>query len=144
MDKQDEGLKLLKDINDINKYIKELQEKIEMIQTELVSTTVKPKEVDVQSSGSQDPMADKVIKKLEYIKLLEEQQALLISKRSLAFKVLTRLDNEQKRILFYMYFDEYPHTIEETAEHIGYSYKWMWEKIHAAEQRFMEMYSLMC
>ena len=50
-DKQDEGLKLLKEIRSINRMIDELQMQIDEIYSMLTSTTVKPKEVNVQSSG---------------------------------------------------------------------------------------------
>ena len=50
MDKQDEALKLLKDIRHINGMIMRLQEQIDEIYTALTNATVKPKEIDVQTS----------------------------------------------------------------------------------------------
>ena len=61
MDKQDEALKLLKDIRHITRQIELVAEEIEQSYTRLTNTTVKAKEIDVQTSLPSDPMADGVI-----------------------------------------------------------------------------------
>ena len=72
MDKQDEALKLLKEIRHINHMIENIQEQIDEIYTTLTNTTVKPKEINVQNSLPSDPMADMVINAVEYQKTLQE------------------------------------------------------------------------
>ena len=84
MDRQDEALKLLKDIRHINHLIEQLQEDIDKIYTSLTNTTIKPKEIDVQVSLPSDPMADKIAQAVEYQNLLQEYQAELIKKKTIA------------------------------------------------------------
>ena len=83
-DKQSEGLKLLKDIRTINRQIEELQELIDAVYTSLTNATVKPKEIQVQTSLPADPMADKVAMVVEYQKTLEDYQLSLVEKQMMA------------------------------------------------------------
>ena len=74
MDKQDEALKLLKDIRQINHLIETIQEQIDRIYTTLTNATVKPKIIDVQTSLPEDPMADMLIKAIEFQDQLQKHQ----------------------------------------------------------------------
>lgn len=139
MDKQDEALKLLKDIKNISHLIEQLQEQIEVTYTELTNTTVKPKEINVQVSLPSDPMAEKVVQLVEYQNELQEQQAELIAKKNTAIRVVKRLEIEEQQLLLYRYFKGL--TIEQVADKMGFaSYHWTWEKIHRAETSFIENY----
>ena len=141
MDKQDEALRLLKDIKHINHLIVRLQEQIDEIYTSLTNATVKAKEIDVQTSLPSDPMADKVIQAVEYEKQLEDYQKELIERKNIALGIIRQLsiDDQQYIVLKYMSNK----TIEEIGQIVGYAYRQTWENIHRAEQQFIEIYSQM-
>lgn len=140
MDKQDEGLKLLKEIRTINHLIEDLQMQIDEVYTMLTSATVKPKDVNVQTSKAPDPMADKVIEILEYQTRLQEHQSQLVEKKNIALKIVSQMDVDMQQVLLLRYFKGY--SVEETGERIGYTYRWAWEKIHQAEEVFIQMYAM--
>lgn len=141
MDKQDEALRLLKDIKHINHLIVRLQEQIDEIYTSLTNATVKAKEIDVQTSLPSDPMADKVIQAVEYERQLEDYQRELIERKNVALGIIRQLsiDDQQYIVLKYMSNK----TIEEIGQIVGYAYRQTWENIHRAEQQFIEIYSQM-
>lgn len=141
MDKQDEALRLLKDIKHINHLIVRLQEQIDEIYTSLTNATVKAKEIDVQTSLPSDPMADKVIQAVEYERQLEDYQKELIERKNVALGIIRQLsiDDQQYIVLKYMSNK----TIEEIGQIVGYAYRQTWENIHRAEQQFIEIYSQM-
>lgn len=138
MDKQDEALKLLKDIRHTSIMIEELQEEIDKIYTMLTSTTIKPKEINVQSSGDSDPMATKMIMILEYQEKLQNYQQELCEKKLHALKIIQQMDIEKQQIITLRYYKGY--TVERIGEQVGYTYRWAWEKIHEAEQDFITIY----
>ena len=141
MDRQDEALNLLKDIRHINYLIDRLQEQIDSIYTSLTNATVKPKEIDVQTSLPSDPMADKIIKIVEYEKQLEDYQKELIERKNIALGIIRQLsiDSQQYIILKYMSNK----TIDQIANIVGYGSRQTWENIHKAEQQFIDIYSQM-
>lgn len=138
MDKQDEALKLLKDIRHITSMIMRLQEQIDEIYTALTNATVKPKEINVQTSLPTDPMADRVIKAVEFQKELQEYQIELISRKNKALNVIRQMNIDNQQLLLLRYFKGY--SIEEVGQNVGYTYKWAWEKIHQAEEEFIGIY----
>lgn len=138
MDKQDEALKLLKEIRSINHMIDELQMQIDEIYSMLTSTTVKPKIVDVQSSGDPDPLATKMCKVLEYQEKLQTYQAELCENKLIAIKIIEQMSINNQQILILRYFKGY--SVEIIADRISYTYRWAWEKIHEAEQEFIAIY----
>ena len=138
MDKQDEALKLLKDIRHITSMIMRLQEQIDEIYTALTNATVKPKEIDVQTSLPSDPMADRVIKAVEFQKELQKYQIELISRKNKALNVIKQMNIDNQQLLLLRYFKGY--SIEEVGQNVGYTYKWAWEKIHQAEEEFIGIY----
>lgn len=138
MDRQDEALKLLKDIRHINHLIERVQEQIDEIYTTLTNTTVKPKEVDVQTSLPEDPMADKVIKAVEYQKQLQEYQAELIDRKNKALTIVKQMNIDNQQLLLLRYFKGY--SVEDVGKKTGYTYRWAWEKIHVAEEEFIMIY----
>lgn len=137
-DKQDEGLKLLKEIKNINHMIEELQMQIDEIYSMLTSTTVKPKDVNVQSSGDPDPLATKMAIIIEYQEKLQAYQVELCQKKMLVINVFQQMTIENQRIITLRYFNGY--SIEAIAQKIGYEYRWTWEKIHEAEREFISIY----
>lgn len=139
MDRQDEALKLLKDIRHINHLIERLQEQIDEIYTNLTNATVKPKEIDIQTSLPADPMADKVIKVVEYEKQLEDYQKDLIERKNIAIGIIRQLDIDSQQYLILKYLSN--KTIEEIGRIVGYAYRQTWENIHKAEQQFIDIYS---
>lgn len=138
MDKQDEALKLLKDISTINKQIVQLQELIDSVYTSLTNATVKPKEINVQTSLPADPMADKVAEIVEYQKTLEDYQLSLVEKQMMAIKIIQQMNVEYQHLLHLRYFKGW--SIEAIGDSVGYTYRWAWEKIHLAEKEFISLY----
>jgi DNA-directed RNA polymerase specialized sigma24 family protein len=138
MDKQDEALKLLKDIRHINHLIEQLQEDIDRIYTSLTNTTIKPKEIDVQTSLPSDPMADKIAQAVEYQNQLQEYQADLINRKNIALKIIKQMDIDEQQLLLLRYFKGY--SVEDVGIKVGYTYRWAWERIHKAEENFIVLY----
>lgn len=138
MDKQDEALKLLKDIRHITRTIDELQMQIDATYTMLTNTTVKPKQIDVQTSLPSDPMADKICTLIEFQETLQDYQSELITQKNIAIKIIRQMEIEKQQVLLLRYFKNY--SIEEVGEKVGYTYRWAWEKIHQAEEEFISLY----
>lgn len=138
MDKQDEALKLLKNIKHINELIEQLQEDIDRIYTALTNTTIKPKEIDVQTSLPADPMADKIAQAIEYQSEIENYQHELIEMKSKALKVIKQMDIKDQQYIILKYFNH--KTIDQIGEIVGYAFRQTWENIHHAEQQFIEIY----
>jgi len=138
MDKQDEALKLLKNIRHITRTIEELQMQIDATYTMLTNTTVKPKQIDVQTSLPSDPMADKICTLIEFQETLQDYQSELINQKNVAIKIIRQMEIEKQQVLLLRYFKNY--SIEEVGEKVGYTYRWAWEKIHQAEEDFISIY----
>lgn len=138
MDKQDEALRLLKDIKHINHLIEQLQEQIDEIYTNLTNATVKPKEIDVQTSLPADPMADKVAQVVEYQAQLQDYQDELIKRKTIALNIIKQMEIDKQQLLLLRYFKGY--SVEEVGNKSGYTYRWAWEKIHQAEEDFISIY----
>lgn len=138
MDKQDEALKLLRNIRRIDHVVKMLQEQIDKIYATLTNATVKPKDINVQSSLPNDPMADMVIQAIEYQKQLQEHQMDLINSKNKALEVIRRMDIDNQQLLLLRYFKGY--SVEEVGIKVGYTYRWAWERIHEAEEEFIGLY----
>lgn len=141
MDKQDEALKLLKNIRHINHLIEQLQDQIEEIYTTLTNTTVKAKDIDVQTSLPSDPMADRVIKVVEYEKQLEDYQKELIERKNIAIKIIRQLNVDSQQYIILKYLSN--KTIDQISSIVGYGSRQTWENIHKAEQQFIDIYSQM-
>ena len=139
MDRQDEALKILKDIRHIYRLIEQLQEDIDRIYTSLTNTTVKPKEIDIQTSLPADPMADKVALMVEYEKKLEAYQLDLIERKNLVIDTIKTMDVDNQQYIILKYMNN--KTIDQIASIVGYGSRQTWENIHKAEQQFIEIYS---
>ena len=139
MDRSDEGLKLLKNIKHINILIEKLQEDIDNIYTSLTNTTIRAKEVDVQTSLPADPMADKIAQAVEYQTLIENYQHELIELKTVALDIIKQMEIKDQQYLILKYFNR--KTIDEIGEIVGYAYRQTWENIHLAEQQFIEIYN---
>jgi len=115
-----------------------LQEQIDKLYTTLTNATVKPKEINVQSSLPSDPMADMVIQAIEYQKQVQEYQMELINSKNKALEVIRRMDIDNQQLLLLRYFKGY--SVEEVGTKVGYTYRWAWERIHEAEEEFIGLY----
>ena len=131
-------MKLLNDIKTINRQIEQLQELIDSVYTSLTNVTVKPKEIQVQTSLPADPMADKLAEIVEYQKTLEEYQQKLVGEKILAIKIIQQMSVENQHLLLLRYFKGW--SIEAIGDNVGYTYRWAWEKIHQAEEEFIALY----
>jgi len=138
MDKQDEALKLLKDIRHITRQIELVAQEIEKSYTRLTNTTIKPKIIDVQSSLPADPMADGVIEMIEFEKQLDEYQKNLLNKRSVFFSIMGNISVESQVYLTLRYLQG--KSVEEIGDEQGYGYRRAWDKLHEAETEFIEKY----
>lgn len=139
MTKEDEGLKLLKDCRSITHQIETLQEQIDQIYATLTSNTSKAKEINVQSSLPSDPMADSIIKMLEYQSTLEKYQAELCQKKTRCINIIMQMDIKEQQLLTIRYIRG--KSIEKTAEETDKSYYWTWQQLNKAEEHFCEIYS---
>ena len=138
MDKQDEALKLLKEIRRINHVIEVLQEQIDKIYATLTNATVKPKDIYVQTSLPTDPMAEIVIQAIEFQKQLQEHQLELVERKNKALNVIRQMEIDHQQLLLLRYFKGY--SVEDVGIKVGYTYRWAWEKIHQAEEEFIGIY----
>lgn len=133
------GVEFLEQIRLINDVIKGLRMEIENINTLLTNTTVKPKEVDVQTSLPSDPMADNVIKKLEY----EEKLAANINKqikiKTEAIALIDRMSPEDKGVLIFKYINCM--RIKEIAEEMDAGQTLVKSRLKEARKRFNELYA---
>lgn len=136
--KEDEALKLLKDIKAMTYTIRALGDQIERLYTSLTSTTIKLKEVDVQSSGDPDPMGTRMAEIVEYQEQILEHQRLLCTKKKLALDIVKSMEFKYQSYIVSKYFNG--KTIEEIADDQEKSYRWTWEMMHGAEEQFVEKY----
>lgn len=139
MAKQDEAIKLLKDIRHISHIIEVAEEEISRLYTALTSTTIKPKEVDVQTSINLDPLGDKMAKIIEYQENLKRYHFELLTKKGIALDILKTMDAEEQEILLLRYFKGL--TVEATAEELNMSYFGAWKKLNRVEEQFCELYA---
>lgn len=139
MAKQDEAIKLLKDIRHISHIIEVAEEEIDRLYTALVSTTIKPKEVDVQTSINPDPLGDKMAKIIEYQEKLKSYHGDLLEKKGLALEILKSMEAEEQEVLLLRYFKGL--TVEATAEELGMTYFGTWKKLNRVEEHFCEKYA---
>lgn len=137
-DIETEGLKLLQSIKQISNMIMKLQEDIDRTYAMLTSTTVKQKVVDVQTSTPQDPMGEKIIQIVEYNQQILSYQEELIRKKTMIMAVIRTMELQDQNILICRYLQSM--TIEAMGEELGYTYRWMWEKLHEAESKFCDQY----
>ena len=133
------GKEFLKQIRDINITIISLQLEIERINTMLTSTTIRPKEVDVQTSGQADPMADKVIKKVEYEEKLKDFLSRQIGIKEEALKMIDMLDRqEDKSFLMLRYLNCMSY--KEIMDKVELSLAAVKKRLSEAERRFNILY----
>lgn len=139
MTRQDEAIKLLKDIRHISHIIEVAEEEISRLYTALTSTTIKAKEVDVQTSINLDPLGDKMAKIIEYQEKIKEYYTDLMTKKGIALDVLKQMGTEEQEILLLRYFKGL--TVEGTAEELDMSYYGAWKKLNRVEEQFCEIYA---
>lgn len=135
------GKELLKQIRLINFRIIGLQMEIERLETELTNTTVKPKEVDVQTSLSPDPMADKIIKKMEYEQKLITQYNEQIEIKTEALSLIDSMERqEDKSVLTLRYINCMSY--KDIIDLMDVSRATISNKLRTAEKNFNELYRL--
>ena len=133
------GKEFLKQIRYINITIISLQLEIERINTMLTSTTIRPKEVDVQTSGQADPMADKVIKKVEYEEKLKDFLRRQMEIKTDAIAMIDELDSqEDKAVLMLRYINCM--TMKELEDAIDKKHTVATKKLREAEVSFNKLY----
>lgn len=134
------GKEFLKQIRDINITIISLQMEIERLNTMLTSTTIKPKEVDVQTSTPSDPMADKIIKKVEYEDKLKE---CIYKQMTIKGQALTLIDSlerqEDKSVLMLRYINCM--AIKDIMDKIDASRATVNNRLREAERNFNALFS---
>ena len=135
------GKEFLKQIRDINITIIALQREIENINTLLTNTTIRPKEVDVQTSIKPDPMADKIIQKVEYEDKLRECISKQIKIKEDALLLLDELESHgDKGILMLRYINCM--TMKELEDAIDKKHTIATKKLREAEKAFNALYEL--
>lgn len=133
------GKEFLKQIRDINITIIGYQLEIERLNTSLTSTTIKPKQVDVQTSTSADPMADKIIQKVEYEDKLIDALNRQIRIKTAALDMLDNLESqEDKAVLILRYINCM--TMKELEDAIDKKHTVATKKLREAERAFNIIY----
>lgn len=138
MDKKDEAIKLLKDIRSISHNIRILEDEMATLYSSLTSTTIKMKEVDVQTSINPDPLGDKMSKLIEYQSKVKDYQVSLYVKKSMVLDAIKNMTAEEQELIMLRYFKGM--TVEYTAEYLGMSYFGMWKKLNRTEEKFCQIY----
>ena len=138
MDKKDEAIKTLKDIRSISHNIRILEDEIATMYSSLTSTAIKLKDVNVQTSGSPDPLGDKMSKLIEYQAKVKDYQVELYNKKSKVLDVIKRMEAEDQELIMLRYFKGM--TVEYTAEYLDMSYFGMWKKLNRTEEKFCQIY----
>lgn len=138
--KESEALQLLIDIRQINHLVEALQEQIDEIHTTLTNATVKPKEINVQTSLPKDPMADLVIQMVEFQKEIQDYQKELVEKKTHALKIVKMMDFDNQTIILLRFFRGF--TYEEIGEHLGYSQAQTWRLLDKAKEEFIRVYKM--
>ena len=129
----------LKQIRDINITIIGYQLEIERLNTSLTSTTIKPKQVDVQTSTPADPMADKIIQKVEYEDKLIDALNRQIRIKTAALDMLDNLESqEDKAVLILRYINCM--TMKELEDAIDKKHTVATKKLREAERAFNIIY----
>ena len=139
MARQDEAIKLLKDIRKLTHVIEIAEEEIDRLYTSLANVTITPKDVDVQTSISHDPLGDKMAQIIEYQEKIKQYNLDLLTKKGIALDVLKMINPEDQKILALRYFKGL--TVEATADEIRMSYYGTWKKLNRAEEVFCEIYA---
>lgn len=133
------GKEFLKQIRDINITIIGYQLEIERLNTSLTNTTIKPKEVDVQTSIKADPMADKIIEKVEYEEKLIDALNRQIKIKTDALNLIDILDSqEDKALLILRYINCMTH--KDMADKMDCSVSSVKNKLRIAEAHFNQIY----
>lgn len=133
------GKEFLKQIRDINITIIGYQLEIERLNTSLTSTTIKPKQVDVQTSTPADPMADKIIQKVEYEDKLIDALNRQIRIKTAALDMLDNLESqEDKAVLILRYINCM--TMKELEDAIDKKHTVATKKLREAERAFNIIY----
>ena len=133
------GKEFLKQIRDINITIIGYQLEIERLNTSLTNTTIKPKEVDVMTSIKADPMADKIIEKVEYEEKLIDALNRQIKIKPDAINMLDELESqEDKAVLILRYINCMTH--KGMSDKMDCSVSNVKNKLRVAENRFNTIY----
>lgn len=132
------GVEFLEQIRLINDVIKGLRREIENINTLLTNTTIKPKEIDVQTSLPSDPMADNIIKKLEYEDKIRTQINKQIKIKTEALALIDRMSPEDKGVLIFKYINCM--RIKEIAEEMDIGVTLVKSRLKEARKHFNELY----
>ena len=134
------GKEFLKQIRDINITIISLQMEIERLNAMLTSTTIKPKDVNVQTSTPADPMADKIIKKVEYE---DKLKACICRQMTIKGKALTLIDSMErqgdKSVLMLRYINCL--SIKDIMDQMDASRATVNNRLRDAEKNFNALYS---
>ena len=93
-----------KDIRKSSTELKSLEEESERLFTMITSTTIKPKEVDVQTSSTGDKMAEIISKMLELDDKITEQKRVIVEKQLKAEGIITKIDNAKYRAVLRWYY----------------------------------------
>ena len=133
------GKEFLKQIRDINITIISLQLEIERINTMLTSTTIRPKEVDVQTSTPADPMAERIIEKVEYEEKIKRLILEQFDIKSQALDMMSELDAKYKNILLLRYVN--CKSIKEIMDVYNLGRAAICKRLNEAENEFDTIYS---
>lgn len=125
----------LREYRDLVAYISELECKLLELETEATHITAVIKQDMVDSSGSQDKLADSVAKIVEVKELINNKIIILREKEVEIFKVIDNLPMREQRLFYLKYIEGF--TWEKVAVALGYS----WSQIHRIHGRCLRYLS---
>lgn len=131
--------KILEDIRYLNNIIFKLQMEIDKMYAVLTSTTIKTREVDVQSSGAADPMADMVIQRME---LEEELKKLVVKKNKYDLEIIrcaSEMNHSMGNVMILRYV--YGHNVRDICNKMHIKKSRVYRLLRDGEENFLKKYS---
>ena len=139
--KSTEGQQFLDEIRELNKLIETWKSQLEIEKSMLINTSVRYKDIQVQSSGSRNMMEEKMPEIVDGINKLENHIKELIKKRTLAMSIIKEMNTRMQTVLLLYYIQG--KTLEQIAEEMGRSYTWIWSEKRAAVEDFSKKFKKM-
>lgn len=133
-----EGQQFLEEIRELDKLIETWKRQIEIEKSILMNTSVRYKEIQVQSSGSMNMLEEKMPEIVDAINEMENHISELIKKKTLAMSIIEELSPRRQTVLLLYYIQG--KTLEQIAEEMRRSYKWVWGEKRAAVKDFSNFF----
>lgn len=132
------GQQFLDEVRELDKLIETLKDQIKIEESMLMNTSVRYKDIQVQSSGSRNMMEEKIPEIVDGINQLEDHIRELTKKKTLAMSIIKELNPRMQTVLLLYYIQG--KTLDQIAEEMGRSYTWIWSEKRAAVEEFSKKF----